>query len=286
VIQDNDTAGVISFSVAAYTINETGSVATITVNRSGGAAGGVTVDYTVTDGTATNGIDYTAESGTVTFGSNDLVKTFQILITNDDELEGNETVLLSLSNPTGRASLGALTNAVLTIKDDEIDARGTFNLSGNFTQRECYNTDENGSASANGQVFIVDQTGHDFSGRAVFVFPTAEALFNGEIHGTIDSAGKVSGTYEWYGVYGEPGAGTFTGTLSGNNLQMTFNGYGNSAYCLHTGTMSGSRYLPVPDGYAPAFPQGGRVDANINVGSGYLDYTGRFSLQLSPSDNT
>ena len=94
-----------------------GSIA-VSVTRTGGKEGSVTVNYATSDGTAIAGSDYTTTSGTLTFAAGELVKTFSIPITNDSINEGDETINLTLSSPTGAAVLGTQTAAVLTILDD------------------------------------------------------------------------------------------------------------------------------------------------------------------------
>ena len=118
-ITDDDTAGLVAFKSATYTTNENTSSALITVARSGGTAANVTVDFATANGTATGGIDYFPTNGTITFGSNELTKTFSVGVINDFDTETNETILLSLSNPTGGAKIGLLTNATLRIMDEE-----------------------------------------------------------------------------------------------------------------------------------------------------------------------
>jgi len=99
----------------------TGNTAVLTVNRTGGATGTVTVDYSTTDGTASAGADYTTTSGTLTFLDGETSKTISIPILDDGTLEGgSETFYVTLSNPTGEATLGAITTTVVTIKDDDI----------------------------------------------------------------------------------------------------------------------------------------------------------------------
>jgi len=127
VIKDDDPAGVISFAFANYSEVESTRRAAIAVVRTGGTAGGVTVDYATADGTATDPSDYLATNGTLTFIANEVNKVIFVTITNDTRHEPNETVLLSLSNPTGGAQLGAQSNAVLTIIDD--DPAGTISFS-------------------------------------------------------------------------------------------------------------------------------------------------------------
>jgi len=120
-IVDNDQplAGAFAFSMSSYTMSESGGVATITVNRTGGSAGLTSVDYATSNGTATAGQDYTANSGTLTFAAGEVTKTFDIAITNDLFSEPDETVNLTLSNPQGGATLGSPSAATLTITNDD-----------------------------------------------------------------------------------------------------------------------------------------------------------------------
>jgi hypothetical protein len=77
------------------------------------------VDYSTSDDTATSGEDYVASSGTLSFAAGQTGKTFIVPIINDGTDEPNETINLSLSNPTGGASLGPRSTAILTITDND-----------------------------------------------------------------------------------------------------------------------------------------------------------------------
>ncbi len=126
-IRDNDPPGAIRFSAPTYTVSEGGGVARITVQRTPGTASAVTVDYaTVAGGTATTGVDYLMTSGTLTFNAGEPSKTFTIPILNDTRDGPDETVNLALSNPTGGATLGTPSTAVLTITDDDVPGPITF----------------------------------------------------------------------------------------------------------------------------------------------------------------
>ena len=117
-------SGTLQFSAATYTVAENGGSATITITRTGGSAGAVGVTFATSNGTATAASDYTAVSQTVSFASGDTAnKTVSIPITDDTVVEGNETVNLALTNPTGGATLGSPSTAVLTITDN--DTAGT-----------------------------------------------------------------------------------------------------------------------------------------------------------------
>ena len=74
----------------------------------------VTLSYSVA-GTATSGADFTALSGTVTIASGSTTALINIPVLNDLIVEGNETVVITLTAVTsGAASLGAAANLVAT----------------------------------------------------------------------------------------------------------------------------------------------------------------------------
>jgi len=113
-------AGTLQFNAATYTVAEGGTSATITVTRASGSSGAVGVSYASSNGTATAGSDYTAASGTLSWADGDTAnKTFTVTILNDTVTETDETVNLTLSAPTGGASLGSPNPAALTITDDD-----------------------------------------------------------------------------------------------------------------------------------------------------------------------
>jgi hypothetical protein len=108
-IADAGVSGPVQFSAATYDVSETAGPATITVGRSGGLGGPVTVDYAGTDGT----------HGTLTFAPGDASEAFQVPVVDDNVHTGTRTVNLTLSNPGGGTSLGSQSSAALNIADDE-----------------------------------------------------------------------------------------------------------------------------------------------------------------------
>jgi WD40 repeat protein len=119
-IRDRDVAGTLQFSVASYTVTESGGQATIKVIRSGGAAGGVAVHYATSNGTAVAPRDYTSTVGTLTFDARVIYRTFIVPIANTGP-KGDLTVNLTLSSPTGGATLGNRARAVLTIQSGQTE---------------------------------------------------------------------------------------------------------------------------------------------------------------------
>lgn len=111
--------GALSFSSAAFSVTEGTASTTITVNRTGGSTGAVTVNYATGGGTATAAADYTAASGILSWAAGDATsKTFTVTITDDSAVEPAETVNLALSSATGGATLGT-SAAALTIADND-----------------------------------------------------------------------------------------------------------------------------------------------------------------------
>jgi len=120
-------AGSLQFSAPTYTVTEFGVIATVTVERVGGSVGTIDVDYASSDGTATAGDDYIAVNGNLSFADGVTSRTFGVEIINDDNnQEGNESLNLILSNPTGGAGLGSPSTVSLTIseKDEIFDGTG------------------------------------------------------------------------------------------------------------------------------------------------------------------
>lgn len=125
-IVEGGAAGVLAFSSPTYTIGEAGVQATITVTRTGGSSGTVGVSYaTVAGGNATGGaacggtVDYVNTSGTLSFPDTNTSQTFNVPICSDALDELDETVNLQLTLPTGGATIGTQSTAVLTITDDD-----------------------------------------------------------------------------------------------------------------------------------------------------------------------
>lgn len=117
--QATPTPAVIQFSQATYQVNE-GTVQTnITVTRTGPNTLPSTVDYVVSDGTATQKGDFTFASGFVLFLAGETSKTFPVLISDDAYFEGPEMATLQLTGATG-AIVGSPSTATLEILDNEL----------------------------------------------------------------------------------------------------------------------------------------------------------------------
>lgn len=124
---DEDFPGRVRFPAATVSVDEAVGTLNLEVERVLGAAGTVTVDYSVMH-VSTNAQDYTVSNGTLSFGPGIKSRPIPIGIVNDALDEDNETFKVTLSNPTGGAILGFPPEVVVTITDN--DNPPTLNLTG------------------------------------------------------------------------------------------------------------------------------------------------------------
>ena len=117
--------GEVSISAASVTEGNSGTVTlSLPVTRTNTATA-FTVQYAVTGGTATSGTDYVAlASGTLTFtNGGSASQNIDITVNGDTDVEGNETVTVTLSNVVNSTGLTVLTTA---------SASGTINTDDNI----------------------------------------------------------------------------------------------------------------------------------------------------------
>ena len=118
-ITDNDGAPVVDFNETSSNGAESVSSKALTVDLSATSGQNVTVDYAVT-GTATgSGTDYTLANGTLTINAGSTSGSINISSIIDDSIdEANETVIVTLSNPSN-ATLGSDDAHTYTITDND-----------------------------------------------------------------------------------------------------------------------------------------------------------------------
>ena len=121
-------------------VNENIGTVTVTVERTGGSDGVVSVEYAASDNTAVAGVDYTSTSGTLNFADGETNKSFTVDILNDTIVEADEIFNLNLSNPTGSATLATASSTVNIINDDN-GGEISFNAAN-------FNVNEDGTTTA------------------------------------------------------------------------------------------------------------------------------------------
>ncbi len=114
---DSGQSGVLSLSTAATDVRETAGSITLTVNRTGGSIGSITVNYATSDGTAKSGTNYTATNGTLTFAPGVTSQTIEIPILEDQTITPYLTFTVSLT--AGSGTLGTTTKTAVTIDNED-----------------------------------------------------------------------------------------------------------------------------------------------------------------------
>ena len=158
-----DDVSALSFSSPAYSVSENGNHALITVVRGGYTNSSVTVDFTTVAGTNANsavvGVNYYPTNGTLVFTNGQTVQTFAVPVIDNNRVDGDRVLELSLAKPTltnspiGFAVLATPNAANLTITEadgSEILPAGTaLTFTQSFTNLTALNlTNANGAKSA------------------------------------------------------------------------------------------------------------------------------------------
>jgi hypothetical protein len=107
------------FSATSYVVNENAGSVVVSVTRSGNTTPATTINYTTSNGSATQPGDYTSTSGSLQFAPGETVKTFVVPIINDSLVEGNETINVALSSPGGGVEGSPFTSSILILDDDK-----------------------------------------------------------------------------------------------------------------------------------------------------------------------
>ena len=200
--------GVIALESNRYQINEESGTVEITILRTQGSNGEVTIDYSTADGTAIAGADYTAISGTLTFADGETSKTLAIEILDDLLEEGNEAFNLTISNVTGGATLATANSAQIDILDNETELEPIvdFNNFADVTQLTL-----NGNAAQAGDALRLTSDGGNQAGSAFF---ERSLLVNA------DTSFETQFEFQLSGGNGTGGADGFTFMLHNSSLGL------------------------------------------------------------------
>ena len=119
-------AGTVAFAAATASRLENAGPATITLTRTGGSTGALTVSVAVTGGTATAGTDFTAGPYTVTFADGATTATLSIPLTADSAVEPDETIVLAIVAVDNLGVVGTQSTVTVTITNDDANRAPTL----------------------------------------------------------------------------------------------------------------------------------------------------------------
>lgn len=269
----NPEAGVIQFSAERYTLPEWGGAASpITITRSGGSRGEVSVHFTASGGSAGAGSDYTPVSGHVRFADGDSVpRVIPLPVVADDVVEDDKTIELVLSEPGGCAELGTHNHATLTLLDDDrpIAQDPTYKIGGSISGLqgsglvvEEAKTSARFAAAANG-TFVFDRpySSGDIYDVRIATQPTNPAQACSVVNGggTIAAADVADVAVSCTTVAFNGALDASFGSLGKVTSELL--GPGN-AVALH----ADDRIVVIGEDYLARFDRDGRLDPSFGVG--------------------
>ena len=172
-IQDNEfdnQPGTFFFSAVNYNVDEGAGTLDVTIIRSFGAAGIVTVDVASTDGSAAAGADFNAVSQTLQFAEGERNQIFTLTILEDQEIENDEALTLRLSNPANGAILGNPQSVTVIIGDNDGDDGGGDDGGGDDGGGDDGGDDGSGDGD-DGEQPVVTEEEYEAAGSLAFILP-------------------------------------------------------------------------------------------------------------------
>lgn len=216
----------VTLTVAAATAAEGGVAGGFSVSRSGSTTAALNVSYSIA-GTASNGVDYASLSGSVTIPAGASSATIAVVPVDDSDVEGNETVIISLL-ANAAYTLGNSSSGTVTILDNDVadttapDTSITAGPSGTiFTNSATFSWtgSDNATAAANlVYAYRLDPIEPNFSAFGAATSSTYTNLANGSYTFIVkarDQAGNEDAT---------PATRTFTVSVASGSIGLTYNG--------------------------------------------------------------
>ena len=203
-VPQDDYAASATVEMGAVRVVE-GGTAAFTVRLSHAAASEVTVEWSV-GGTVTAGDDYTGGAGpfVLTFAAGETEKTIEIPTLDDATTEGDETLTVTLSNPTG-ATLGSTVSASVTIADADVV--------GQMEEGSLQTTDDDAPQQDDVTV-VVEETPPEVSIADVSVTEGATA----RLTLSLDRASASEVSVYWSSSDGTAGSGDYTGSATARKV--------------------------------------------------------------------
>ncbi len=136
ILDRTQSKGSFELSATNYVVSEGGGIGstnlTVTVLRTNGAAGIVSVGYATANGTAVAGAKYFSTNGVLSFADGEMVKTFQVQVLNTATVEPTSYFFVQLTNASLGTSIFNPSNATVTILNTNVGivfslATNTFN---------------------------------------------------------------------------------------------------------------------------------------------------------------
>ncbi len=225
----------VNLSVNPNAGSETGTtIITVTATASGNVTGPQTVDLGVS-GTNITGGDYTLSGTTITIPDGSTTGSVTFTIQDDILVEGNETAILTISNPSSGITLGGTITQSIDIADNDV-ALPTVNLSvsanaGSEATMTNITVTATASAPASGnQTVLLNVTGAGITASDYFLptpLPVTITILNGQTTGnvtfTIRNDAETESDETAVLTISSPSAGITLGTTTTQNITIADN---------------------------------------------------------------
>ncbi|MCE7995944.1 MAG: T9SS type B sorting domain-containing protein, partial [Roseivirga sp.] len=234
VITDNDFP-TINLSVSTNAGTETaGTVITVTATASQAVDGDQTVDLGVS-GTGIANTDYTLSNAAITILNGQTTGTVTFTVQDDTDIEGDETAILTISNPSAGLTLGATITQNITITDDDFAANPTVDLSvsanaGTETAQTVVTVTATASQAVDGdQTIDLGVSGTGITNTDYILSNATITILNGQTTGsitfTIQDDADIEGDETTTLTLSNPSAGVTLGTTTTQNVAITDNDF-------------------------------------------------------------
>jgi len=188
-IENDDEPPYGEFSVSEFVVSVSESdVVDVTILRSGGSYGEVTVDYaTVYSTYSADTSDFTPTVGTLTFADGEISQVISIPTTEDVKVEGEEQFALMLGNPGGGATLSLVYVSEITITEPPAGVVDIRSPQITVTEGESVTIELERSSGSYGEISVAYITLSGTAGESDFTDTYGVAYFaDGEASKTIE----------------------------------------------------------------------------------------------------
>lgn len=280
-IEDNE-LGEVQLSVSTNSGSESGTTAvTLTATSSVAVSGAQTVDVTVS-GTGITAGDYTLSSAQITIPDGATTGTATFTVVDDNDIEGPETAVVTISNPSGGITLGATTSQNISITDNDLTSVDLSVSSNNGSEAatSTINLIATTTAPVSGAQTVdvaVSGTGitvgdYTLSGTQIII---PDGMTTGQVNFVVVDDADVEGTETAVITISNPSSGMVLGGNTSENISILDNELISLELSVSTNTASEAAATVVTIDVTAALPVSGAqtVDLAITGDVNGADYT-------------
>jgi uncharacterized repeat protein (TIGR01451 family) len=239
-----NTPGTFALSASSYQVAENGGSVAITITRTNGTLGPVTVDYTTIDGTAKSGINYQGSTSGIVFADGETSATITIPVIDDGVVTPNLNFFFAITSVNDGAILGSPSVANITEINVDRDlvpptvtnvlplpnAKGKIDSIVIFFSKPLDPTTASNVAN-----YTLFTAGRDNAKLGTHLLPIDGAFYNASNNSVTLITGALLSVNTFYGLGINGTAGFGITDLSGNLLAGSGTGVAGTSYAMYVG---------------------------------------------------